>query len=111
MLQPVELVGKIEITDQVTVQIHLQDFVLNVDKVIDSHVGNVHVSLWETLFAVVDVAVKAALNGKFAEGVSLEQWLHVHHVDFIDLNETDLWCEDGYLQLFSTPFFNLTKAN
>ena len=51
------------------------------------------------------------MNLYFQNGVSLEDWLVEHGLHFIDLNETDLWCEDGYLQVFSTPFFNLTKAH
>jgi hypothetical protein len=104
---PILFKGKIEITKSFTLKLHVDDFDFNIDKIIDSHVGQVNVGLISTLFKVFEPVIKSVINVIFARGIDISFIFKALGLDFIKLEKTLLMPFDNYFLFFVTPIFQL----
>ena len=98
---------QIVITDEFTVQLHIDDFVLNIDKVENSTIGNVNLDLLSIIIGLFEGVLKVLLNLILSRGMDLRWLLNLLKINFIEFEKTHLEPENGYFILYLTVIFNI----
>lgn len=104
---PMFFTGKIEISNQLTVKLHIDDFNLNIESVTNSTVGDINLGLLKTLLNLLEPVTKSLINLVFAQGIDLMPLLKMIGLDFIEFEKTLLVPMDNYFLFFVTPIFKL----
>lgn len=92
------------------VQITLADFTFRIKDpggVINSHIGHVSTSTYNTLFSTLQPILKLAINTIFSKGLSLNWLLVLLDLTFVELDDSKLEPFDGYFIFYCTPTFNI----
>lgn len=109
LTQKITFNGKIDITDKFTVKIHISNFKLNIDKIVDSTIGNVDVTLTKILITLLEAPITLLLNTFFGKGLSLQWLMKILGLDFVVLTRSLMKPMDNYFIFFFTPDFNLDQ--
>lgn len=78
--------------------------------VTDSAIGDISVSLVNTIFGLFEGVIKSMINLIFSRGLSMQWLLDYLHLNFVKLDDSVLKPYDGYFVFYSTPTFNITSA-
>lgn len=108
---PIVFTGKIEISNQLTVKLHIDDFTLNIESVSNSTVGNINLDLLKVILKLFEPVTKEVINFVFAQGIDLMPFLKMIGLDFIEFEKTLLVPMDNYFLFFVTPIFKLDKLD
>jgi hypothetical protein len=80
-----------------------------VDKVTDSTIGRVDVTLIKIIIILLEKPLQLLLNTFFAKGISMQWLLKILGLDFVVLSRSLMMPMDNYFIFFFTPDFNLDQ--
>ena len=104
---PINFLGRVDITKELTISIKIYEFEFNVKNVSDSSIGDINTELIQVLINLASPVLKGVVNLIFAKGINVSWILQKLGLDFIEFEETLMTPMDGYLLFFCTPKFNL----
>lgn len=104
---PIHFVGKIEITNKLTVKLHINDFNLNIESITNSNVGEIDVGFIKLVLKLFEPIIKDVINLVFSRGIDCSWVLKVIGLDFIQFEKTLLVPMNRYFLFFVTPIFKL----
>ena len=58
----IEFTGKLDISEQLTIKIHIDEFNLNIDSITNSKIGNVNVFVIKGLLTIMEPVLNTAIN-------------------------------------------------
>jgi len=106
-----DFVGKIEITDEFKVILNISTFSVNIDSIIESHIGNINVSVIKALIGILGSAIKSTINLVFKRGISLKFIFSMIGVNFIDFEKAYLEPYDEYFIFYCSPKFEISNID
>jgi len=106
-----DFVGKVEITDDFKLILNINTFKVNIDKVTDSRIGKINVTLFKALISLFDGILKTSINLIFSRGISLKFIFNIIGIDFIDFEKALLTPFDEYFILYLTPIFKISNID
>ena len=98
LLQPIEFVGNMTLSDNLTLSLSIQNFTLNFDRVIDSQIGNLSYPKIEGAIALIEEAAVVAIDIFFGKPRSLYPIIEKLGITFVDLNKTNIETMDGFFK-------------
>ena len=106
--QPIHMTTKIEIQDEMTLILNIEEFDLKIKNVTDyPTIGPVNVWLVSEMIDILEPAIKGIVNLAFKNGIDMTKVLHWLGINFIEFKETLLKPMDGYFIFYLTPGFDL----
>ena len=99
---------KIEIQDEMTLILNIEEFDLKIKNVTDyPTIGPVNVWFVSEMIDILEPAIKGIVNLAFKNGIDMRNVLHWLGINFIEFKETLLKPMDGYFIFYLTPGFDL----
>lgn len=100
--------GKIKITNDLVLKVYLDELKFNIDKIIDSAIGEIwQPAIVKLLIDLFMGTIKNAINIFFIKGWSIKWLLDIIGLGFVTLETSDLQPFDGYFIFFFTPKFTI----
>ena len=90
----IDFTGKFEISDKFTIKIFIDDFKFNIERIIESNIGEIEIKIFQVLINIMNDFFKKLINKFMKNGLELEWLLKYFNLDFISLEKTKLLFRD-----------------
>ena len=90
----IDFTGTLQIDDNLTISMFIDDFKFNVQEITNSQIGDIHIKTLKVLINVTNLFFEKLINAVMKEGASFEWMLQYLGIDFLSLQKTKLQFKD-----------------